>query len=41
MLFPWVGKPPIFNAAQNFLIKSVQNLVLSSVVLLGGLYDEY
>ena len=28
MLFPQVGKPPVFHPAQNFLIKSVWNLVL-------------
>ena len=41
MLFPWVGKLPAFHAARNFLIKSVQNLVLNLMVLLGGFYDEY
>ena len=41
MLFPWVGNLPAFHAARNFLIKSVQNLVLNLMVLLGGFYDEY
>ena len=41
MLFPWVGKLQVFHATQNFLIKSVQNLVLNLMVLLGGFYDEY
>ena len=41
MLFPWVGKLPVFHATQNILIKSVQNLVVNLMVLLGGFYDEY
>ena len=41
MLFPWVGNLPVFHATWNFLIKSVQNLVLNWMVLLGGFYDEY
>ena len=41
MLFPQVGNLPVFHAAQNFLAKGEQNLVLNWMVLLGGFYDEY
>ena len=41
MLFPWVDNLPAFHETRNFLIKSVQNLVLNLMVLLGGFYDEY
>ena len=40
-LFHWVGNLSVFHATLNFLIKSVQNLVLNWMVLLGGFYDEY